>query len=234
MRGVIMKRMLILQMSIFGSFENIGNNPTTVANLIPLYKNKFIPSVIQMAEIDPVNDSVKTINRLSMVSVDNKITIVFLPNRIDCNYSFKEEETNPLEIEAKLHDMCELLKSGIAYFSTIGNRIAINGRFVTDEISLSCSDYIVTRAFYEGADIDEWSTNCNTVKPLNILGAEEPTNNILNIGLGENNQGKIGLIVSFDINTIPGNSLMRFKAEALSVFLEQASLNLKSMLDGLR
>lgn len=229
-----MKRMLVLQMSIFGSFENIGNDPAIVSDLIPLYKNKFIPSVIQMAEIDPVNDSVKTINRLSMVSVDSKITIAFLPNRIDCNYSFKEESTNPLEIEAKLHDMCELLERGITYFSSIGNRIAINGRFVTDEISLACSDYIVTRTFYEGIDMDEWTTNCNAVKKLNILGVEEATNNILNIGLGENNQGKIGLIVSFDINTIPENSLMRFKAEALSAFLEQASLNLKNMLDGLR
>lgn len=229
-----MKRMLVLQMSIFGSFENIGNDPTTVSDLISLYKNKFIPSVIQMAEIDPVNDSVKTVNRLSMVSVDNKITIAFLPNRIDCNYSFKDEATDPLEIEAKFHDMCELLGSGIGYFSTIGNRIAINGRFVTDEISLSCGDYIVSRPFYEGTNIDEWSTNCNTVKMLNILGVEEATNNILNIGLGENNQGKIGLIVSFDINTIPENSFMRFKVEALSAFLEQASLNLKSMLNGLR
>ena len=58
--------------------------------------------------------------------------------------------------------------------------------------------------------------------------------NILNIGLGENNQGKIGLIVSFDINTIPENSFMRFNAEALPAFLEQASLSLKEMLDGLR
>lgn len=130
--------------------------------------------------------------------------------------------------------MCELLRNGIVYFSTIGNRIAINGRFVTDEISLSCNDYIVSRAFYQGADINEWSTNCNTVKKLNILGTEEATNNILNIGLGENNQGKIGLIVSFDINTIPENSFMRFNAEALPAFLEQASLSLKEMLDGLR
>lgn len=229
-----MKRMLVLQMSIFGSFENIGNDPTTVSNLISLYRNKFIPSVIQMAEIDPINDSVKTINRLSMVSVDNKVTIAFLPNRIDCNYSFKDEATEPLGIEAKLHNMCELLRNGIVYFSTIGNRIAINGRFVTDEISLSCNDYIVSRAFYQGADINEWSTNCNTVKKLNILGTEEATNNILNIGLGENNQGKIGLIVSFDINTIPENSFMRFNAEALPAFLEQASLSLKEMLDGLR
>ena len=229
-----MKRMLVLQMSIFGSFENIGNDPTTVSNLISLYRNKFIPSVIQMAEIDPINDSVKTINRLSMVSVDNKVTIAFLPNRIDCNYSFKDEATEPLGIEAKLHNMCELLRNGIVYFSTIGNRIAINGRFVTDEISLSCNDYIVSRAFYRGADINEWSTNCNTVKKLNILGTEEATNNILNIGLGENNQGKIGLIVSFDINTIPENSFMRFNAEALPAFLEQASLSLKEMLDGLR
>lgn len=229
-----MKRILVLQMSIFGSFENIGNDPTTVSNLISLYRNKFIPSVIQIAEIDPINDSVKTINRLSMVSVDNKVTIAFLPNRIDCNYSFKDEATEPLEIEAKLHDMCELLGNGIEYFSTIGNRIAINGRFVTDEISLNCNDYIVSRAFYQGTDITEWSTNCNTVKKLNILGTEEATNNILNIGLGENNQGKIGLIVSFDINTIPENSFMRFNAEALPVFLEQASLSLKEMLDGLR
>lgn len=72
-----MRRMVNLQMSIFGSFESIGADPTLVSELIPLYKNKFIPSIIQMAGIDPLNNTLKNINRLSMVSVDNKITIVF-------------------------------------------------------------------------------------------------------------------------------------------------------------
>lgn len=40
MRGVFMRRMVNLQMSIFGSFESIGADPTLVSELIPLYKNK--------------------------------------------------------------------------------------------------------------------------------------------------------------------------------------------------
>lgn len=144
-----MKQIVNLQMSIFGAFESIGADPALVSELIPLYKNKFIPSIIQMTGIDPLNNTLKNINRLSMVSVDNRITIVFLPDRIDCNYSFGDTKAEPSTLEATFQDMCQLMEHTAQHFSIIGNRIAINGRFVTDEISLKYSDYILERPFYK-------------------------------------------------------------------------------------
>lgn len=234
MRGVFMRRMVNLQMSIFGSFESIGADPTLVSELIPLYKNKFIPSIIQMAGIDPLNNTLKNINRLSMVSVDNKITIVFLPDRIDCNYSFEDTKADPSTLEATLKDMCHLMECTAEHFSIIGNRIAINGRFVTDEISLKYSDYILERPFYEEAVPSEWSLNSNAVTDINILDSNEATNNILNIALGKNAQDELAIIISFDVNTVPSNTIMRFKKDAFPAFLEQVLCRLDSMLSGLR
>ena len=229
-----MKQMVVLQMSMFGAFESIGADPTLVSELIPLYENKFIPSIIQLAEINPLNNAVKNINRLSMISVDNKITIVFLPNRIDCNYSCEETNEDPKEIESILQNMCQLLKCTAEHLNIIGNRIAINGRFVTDEASLKYSDYITERKFYKGTALNEWSVNSNTITNANILDANEAVNNILNIALGKNNQGKLALIVTFDINTIPDNSIMRFRADSFSAFLAQVIPNLNEMLNDLR
>lgn len=137
-------------------------------------------------------------------------------------------------MEAALKDMCHLMECTAEHFSIIGNRIAINGRFVTDEISLKYSDYILERPFYEEAVPSEWSLNSNAVTDINILDSNEATNNILNIALGKNAQDELAIIISFDVNTVPSNTIMRFKKDAFPAFLEQVLCRLDSMLSGLR
>lgn len=229
-----MKQMVGLQMSIFGSFESIGADPGLASELIPYYDNRFIPSVVQMSEFDAANSAVKNISRLSMVTPDGKITIVFLPNRIDCNYNPKGERVAPEKIEQISVDMCQLLEKTVKYFGLVGNRLAINGQFVTDELSLHYSDYMVKRDFYGEAELNEWTVRSNTSLDLTILEKSEPANNILNIELGKDSQGSAIIIVTFDINTVPGNSIMRFGSDSLAPFLEQATKNMKNMLSDLR
>lgn len=221
-----MKKVLNLQMSLFGSFDSISADISLAADLIPLFENKLIPSVIQLAAIDPVNNVLNTSNRLSMMSPDGKYTVVFLPDRIDCNYSPKDEVVSPDDIQSKMTQMCALIIKAADKFSVVGNRVAINGRFANSEITNKYADYIIPNSFFAGKNVTEWGINANAVTTLNINGAEEQVNNILNLSLGKNTSGEYAVIVSFDVNTIPSNTTMRFRADALSNFLAPAIENM--------
>lgn len=72
-----------------------------------------------MPSIDPINGSLKTINRLSMISVDSKKEIIFFPDRIDCNYSSGDEKIEPSALETILKDMCHLMECTAEYFPII-------------------------------------------------------------------------------------------------------------------
>lgn len=221
-----MNRVLNLQMSLFGSFDSIGADVSLAAELIPLFDNSLIPSVIQLATIDPSNSALNISNRLSMMSPDGKYTVVFLPDRIDCNYSPKDEVISPETIQEKMKEMCTLITKAADKFSVVGNRVAINGRFVNSEITNNYEDYVIPNSFFAEKAVTEWGTKTNAVTTQNINGVEEQVNNILNLSLGKNGAGQCALIVDFDINTVPTNTTMRFRADSLHEFLVSALENM--------
>lgn len=222
-----MKQLLNLQMSIFGSFDSIEVSPTLAADLIPLFNNELIPSVIQLTLVDPVKKITEDVSRPSMISADGKYVVAFLPDRIDCNFNSNNEIISFDGVTDVLSKLCAFLKIATQYVSAIGNRIAINGRYVTDDKPHSYESYTILPPFFTGKKVAEWSASGNAISEITINGNIESINNILNLSLTQNaTSGKNGVMVTFDVNTVPTNTAPRFSKESLDEFLNQAIVNI--------
>ena len=225
-----MKQLLNLQMSLFGSFENIGVSAPMAAELIPLFNNELIPSVIQLSMVDPSKNTIQNVNRLSMVSPDGSFGMVFLPDRIDCNYSAKEQVVELRCLNDLLFQMCKYLEAAVSHISAIGNRIAINGRYVTDEVSCVSNNYIKMPSFFAEKEIVEWTASNNAITTIEINGVNETVNNILNLSLArKESDNTVGVMAAFDINTVPMNTVPRFTSNSFADFLKQAIINIDAI-----
>lgn len=223
-----MKEIINIQLSVFGSFEHVKATPDIVSQLIPLFDNQFMPSVFEMKIFDAANNSVENENRLRLISTDKKNEIVFLPNRIDCNCKDGGEDFEVLNTLIDL--LSEHLGKTMEFLNVRGNRFALNGQLVIDEISSSYDEYINAKSFFKEKEILEWSTNINAKTKVTILDEEEEINNILNLKLVENNDGNKATMVAFDINTMPENIKMRFEKNAIASFLVLAKQNTHEIL----
>lgn len=232
-----MNRVLHLQVSIFGSFENIGNEAMPTEDLTALlsaFDGELKPSFMRLVTLGSDDSPTGIMTRLNLISTDNRIAVAFFPDRIDCNYSGREGVVSPREIDIQLQSMSTLLLKGLTYFSAIGNRLAVNGRYDTSGISTDVANYLIPRGFYRDERLAEWSVDCNRVVPIMLAGKAEDTNNILSIvGRSEQENDSV-LTVTFDVNTRPENTLMRFDGNSLTTFVEQIIPNLNAMLEGMR
>lgn len=229
-----MNQIIMLQASLFGSFDNIKLDPVLASKLINEFGNKLMPSTVKLATLNPMDGRLYTEDRLNMVSSDEEVSIAFLPNRIDANYAMKNTPLSACDIEKKLDELQCYLSTATTYFSEVGNRLAINGRFINTEIPFSADNYFKLNGFFSGKDLAEWSLRTNTITHFTIAESDEDVNNILELSLSHNVEGDVALMVSFDINTSATRNNMRFSDKSLPEFFVQALANLAEMVSSYR
>ena len=230
-----MKKILDFQMSTFGSFENIKVDASLVAKLLEAFDNQFMPSVIPAAIFDPFKSAPTLSNRLNMISSDHMHNIFLLPERIDCNFTPQDESSASMDFKTAFNKPSEFLKIAMNELDVLGNRFAINGRYLIDCI-VDANSFFKPTGFYKEKTLSEWSTSANQITSFDLNGKKEELNNILAISFSEfqnsaNNTSSI--LISFDINTLHVNNKERFSSKDVDEFLNNAISNLDKMISDL-
>ena len=223
-----MDKILSFQMSLFGNFINIEPNQEITGKLINnLSGEGFIPGTAAISTVDPVNKKIETETRLQLVSQDAMWKIVFFQERIDVTYEYHMGNIFYENFDSIFKRTTNILtKTFITFPDTVGNRLAINVKFLLpimnkDNEKLFIKKYVKPLSLFENSDIDEWDIHYNVLD--NIDFAEEKhelCNNIIEIRklYMSDMQVRSRIGVGFDINTVADNTKNRFKYNDLVLF----------------
>ena len=94
---------IVYQISVFGDFSSITPNDKTITEMMANFKDYgLLPNLFQENSFnlppDPRLAKMETTNRLSMVSIDKKINVMFASGRLDISKS-SADLTSPLPNE---------------------------------------------------------------------------------------------------------------------------------------
>lgn len=228
-----MEKIVNFQTSLFGSFINIKPRTAVVLSLLNNLKDEsFIPGTIDLLSLNPVSGEIATENRIQMVSEDKTWNIVFLENRIDFNYNYRPDTQKYIKID----DLCNYVKNLVekvfrTFPETTGNRIAVNGKILLEEMSddefkVFTENFAAPLNLYKGEVLQEWSTRFNLRKEIKWDDKKELCNCITELSkVYPQNDPQINEIaVSIDINTVAQNDDYRFKAKDIIQFSQKANI----------
>lgn len=228
-----MEKIVNFQTSLFGSFINIKPRTAVVLSLLNNLKDEsFIPGTIDLLSLNPVSGEIATENRIQMVSEDKTWNIVFLENRIDFNYNYRPDTQKYIKID----DLCNYVKKLVekvfrTFPETTGNRIAVNGKILLEEMSddefkVFTEKFVAPLNLYKGEVLQEWSTRFNLRKEIKWDDKKELCNCITELSkVYPQNDPQINEIaVSIDINTVAQNDDYRFKAKDIIQFSQKANI----------
>lgn len=221
------------QFSIFGDFRDISpNNSQIIIDLLSEYKERnFIPSIFQ--EI-PFNIAPSTVSNRIMLSNNDGWQMNIGNNRIDLSIPLIEKgKYADMNIETISVEACEIIEKIINKFNKQSNRIALNTTFLMgSDMSKKLDEIYENKGrvieFYNQNKIKEWNERI-----ISEIIDSEFNNEKINIGININ-KGKgqyqiinkvssfDGIIIQFDINTIPENIDLRFKGKDIKKFFETA------------
>lgn len=220
-----------LQLSIFGTFESIKFESVNVSQLISIYKGELVPTVIPIKLFDPANNKLQSDNRINLISPNGEDSIVILPNRIDYNFSPIDSQIMSDRLIEKLQQMNEWFSMCLNELDIVGNRLAINGKFVSEKKSYAVFDnHIIQTNFFDKDTIGDWSLSRNKIINLIISEVSESCNCIFNLS-GKNIKEEItNADIAFDINTSASDTRMRFNKASFSCFFDQSIEELDSIL----
>lgn len=230
-------KLLNLQFSIFGSFLEIGDEKTNTAELQKILGDGYF--INHLPVINAGTNPPEQLIRIRVIGTGEKqgIDIGFLPNRIDLNFTSEAYKKKSLEAGQpyKVKELTEIF-NGIAcqiseYYKLIGTRLAVNGRVITTEISSAYSDYIRPVDYYNEKKISEWETQINVQQAGTICEQKEMLNNIINISNSRVFRPDDGVVIDFDINTIPSVQRARFSSSSLKEFSTLAMDNLSNIFE---
>lgn len=229
-------KLLNLQFSIFGSFFEIGNEKTNTEELQTILGSGYF--INHLPVINAGANPPEQLIRIRVIGTDENqgIDIGFLPNRIDLNFTSDAYKKKSLEA-GQSYDVRELTEKfrKIAckisdHYKLIGTRLAVNGRIITTEISSDYSEYIKASDFYDEKGISEWETRINVQQEGKIDNQSEIMNNIISISNSQVFSPDDGVVIDFDINTIPSVQRARFSSSSLRDFADFAMDNLMNIL----
>lgn len=228
-----MEKIVNFQTSLFGSFINIKPRTAVVLSLLNNLKDEsFIPGTIDLLSLNPISGEIATENRIQMVSEDKTWNIVFLENRIDFNYNYRPDTQKYIKID----DLCNYVKNLVekvfrTFPETTGNRIAVNGKILLEEMSddefkVFTEKFAAPLNLYKGEVLQEWSTRFNLRKEIKWDDKKELCNCITELSkVYPQNDPQINEIaVSIDINTVAQNDDYRFKAKDIIQFSQKANI----------
>lgn len=145
-----------IKYSIFGKYDFMEATPDNVSKLYSIFgKDKFLPNMLQMIQIEQPQNTVTTVMRPQFVNEDMKCTITFLPERIDVEM----KEGYSINLEKVIGYYEELIKT----FELKINRIALNASAAisvpTSEVSEMIRKEILNQKSYPYQEnIIEWGS----------------------------------------------------------------------------
>lgn len=225
-------KLLNLQFSIFGSFMNIGDEKTKADELQKILGPDFFINI--MPVIDTGTNPPGQFMRVRAIGTASNqgIVVGFLPDRIDINfysnaYRMKKLEAGQdHEISVFLGFFREMMEAIAEKYTLIGTRLAINGRIITSDIPSDFRKYLNPSGFYEGKAPVEWQSRINIQTTSEIEGQAEILNNIIMISNSTVFLPDSGIVIDFDINTVPSNQRARFSKSSLGAFSSACLENL--------
>ena len=229
-----MEKVLNFQLSLFGSFVNVQPNLLLTNRIAEnLRDDSFVPSIAVVNAIDPVKKQVITENRLQMESKDHTWHIVFFAERIDIDYTYPGGDafyTDVKDIIAKGKELCTHTFKAIA--DTTGIRIAVNGRFLVNDMSAEEKQKFIRRfaiipQVFESNLVTEWNVHFNAPKELVFGDKKDICNNILEVydilGIDPRNQTvSPRMAIGLDINTNQANTDQKYKYTDILYFADVA------------
>lgn len=221
-----MSKLINIQYSVFSNIHikpsaEIINDMLTELNKIGEYN--FIPNIIIGQNIDIPTGRIVPLNNISYITVDQRIQIACLNERIDVtiNNADSSQSDSLFELIVYARKMLALVmkKNWI-----LSNRLALNISLLSDTLESSIFEscigkkYCKTLDFYLGEQLDEWSTRTNVKKEIKM-----DQNELLNIitevsSIIDGASGKRRFLCHMDINTIYENNGYRFSWESLEKF----------------
>lgn len=226
-------KILSFQMSFFGDYDFIKPDPNVIFELMSIFKEReqqFIPNTISITQIDALTNTTSTVERLKMTSVDKRWELIFLPDRIDAN--FTNHDYNYID-----HNYNTLFNMGKTFLTIILNnftlkakRISSSGQLMMKKLSIvEVDDYrknfLNTLDYFSKKTLQEWTVSYNVLGECYFekIGVEN-INVINNLALikSQNQEDPFRVVFSFDINTLPENTANRFGESEISLFKEKA------------
>lgn len=227
-----MEKVLSFQLSLFGSFVNVQPN-LLLTNQIEenLREDGFVPSIVVVNAVDPINRQVITENRLQMETKDHTWHVVFLADRIDIDYTYSGGDAFYSDIKSiivKGKEICAHAFKAIA--DTTGIRIAVNGRFLVKDMSVEEKQRFIGRfAFipqvFEKNPVTEWNVHFNAPKELIFGDKKDICNNIIEVYdiLGIDPKSQMvspRMAIGLDINTNQANLEEKYNFSDILAFAD--------------
>ena len=222
------------KISAFGNFSSISATAESLLYFLEAFKKHgLVPSIYQ--ELSMQNGAIQPfpVQRIALVSADNKEKITIGLNRIDyeilASDDVKISSEKMEEYNARIIDSFELILK-VANLSA--SRLALNAEALAinlsqQELDLFLGKYTNPISLFEPRAMTEWNTRLVSKKSNAINGSSEDFNVIAIIqktSLQKQVNGQVefsnGFSISIDINTIAENALARFEAAQIAEFIE--------------
>lgn len=232
-----MDKVLNMQVSLFGSFINIKFETEIVIKLLTALKDDgFVPGSVDVASVDIPTGKMTVDSRMQMISPNKTWSIVFLPERIDFNYSYQPETTTYQYVDNLLTYANVLIEKVFSVFSsTTGYRLALNCRLalenMTDgDLKQFCSRFTKPLSAYGGEAYAEWGVRFNSRGKLKVSEDSEEDCNRITEMMQVENQSDVekdnnihNIVVVVDVSTMVLNLSQRFKYNNLIFFANNAA-----------
>lgn len=211
------------------AFSNNRIEPTTaiiellLKELNSLGGYAFLPNMITGQNIDIAAGTIKPVNNLSFLTIDQTVQIVCMNERIDVIFNGNKDNQ-----DTTIEDFLEFAEKALAFVmkqnNVYSNRLAINISLLSDVFEKELRDTKLgkklcnTLDFYNDGEIEEWLTRTNSRRCINM-----PQNEVLNVitelsVVKENVTNNKRFLCHMDINTIQENAGYRFAFSDLNCF----------------
>lgn len=229
-------KVLNMQVSIFGSFENVGSEKDA-KQIQDIFGDEFYPNLITAFKPGP---TIITSQRVRVVSLELEkgLEFCFLPDRMDFNFNKDPYDENIINatnsscIFETMDCLIEYAKKVVDIFDPKGWRLAVNGRiFSNKEFAMTPDQYLKLPDSIRNKNFVEWVNRINFQTEHSIHGSNEILNNIFSISMPDGSMAGKGVWVGFDINTSQFNKLFRFDKSWFDDFFNVVKENTKFLFE---
>lgn len=220
------------QYTLFGEFSDIKpENSDIIIKLMTIFNGEnFMPASFQEFSMNMMPPKID--NRISLINNDG-VTINIGNTRVDLIVAYNEQgKYKEMEIKETTKRAVEMLNKLLKEFNKTCNRIALNTMQIlsTDESKRIIQKYDSMQQlvkYYNDNNAFEWNQRFVTKKQCEPI--QEEMNVITNVSktkgeLANNNNIILfdGIMLQFDINTLPNKLNYRFGQEEVKNFFESA------------
>lgn len=220
--------------SAFGNFSDVIPTAETMQFFLNSFgKKDLIPSVFQEYQIEADIQKAMPVQRVSLISSDNKEQVTISSNRIDYQVMVNDDT----KLDAQYRDginqkVCNIYETIFKYFKKQSTRLALNAESLVvdispEEVSDFMSKYSNPIAIFNENQMFEWSTRL-VVKESRPINGQKETINIIAV-IAKTMINKVeedqttnldGFKINIDINTIAENELSRFSKPDIEDFVK--------------